>query len=230
MFDAGLPQNEDIGPPSPATDDRAENVGLFLRETHHRMKNTLTLLGAWLRADFKSTASVDLPAAIDGFEGRIVAFGRLYDLLSNGSDRRYTSIGDYVGSLSRALAVAILEPKGIRCEAAVGYGFLETKRCERLGLIIAELVTNAAKHAFPKQQPGLIRIEAFYRDGFWHCTVKDSGVGTCGARRGVGERIVGDLAQSIGGHVVTESCSDGTAVTVVVPHHIQSTVTVKGTR
>ena len=122
------------------------------------MKNTLTLLSAWLRADFKSTASVDLPQAIDGFERRIVAFGRLYDLLSNGSDRRYTSIGDYVGSLSRALAVAILEPKGIRCEAAIGYGFLESKRCERLGLIIAELVTNAAKHAFPNQQPGLIRI------------------------------------------------------------------------
>lgn len=49
--------------------------------------------------------------------------------------------------------------------------------CERLSLIIVELVTNAAKHAFPDQQPGLIRIEAFYGDGFWHCTVKDSGVG-----------------------------------------------------
>jgi two-component sensor histidine kinase len=183
-----------------------------------------------LRADFRSTASVDLPTAIDGFERRILAFGRLYDLLSNGSDRRYTSIGDYVGSLSRALAVAILEPKGIRCEATIGYGFLETKRCERLGLIIVELVTNAAKHAFPKQQPGLIRIEAFYRDGFWHCTVKDSGIGTCGTRRGVGTQIIEDLAQSIGGHVVTESCSDGTAVTVVVPHDIQSIVTVKGSR
>jgi two-component sensor histidine kinase len=97
MFDTTLPQNENIRPPGPATDDQVDNVGLFLRETHHRMKNTLTLLGAWLRADFKSTASVDLPKAIDGFERRIVAFGRLYDLLSNGSDRRYTSIGDYVG-------------------------------------------------------------------------------------------------------------------------------------
>jgi two-component sensor histidine kinase len=218
MFDNILPQEEDIRIPGPAIDDQTENVGLFLRETHHRMKNTLTLLGAWLRADFRSMASVDLPKAIDGFERRIVAFGRLYDLLSNGSDRRYTSIGDYVGSLSRALAVAILEPKGIRCEAAIGYGFLESERCERLGLIIAELVTNAAKHAFPNQQPGLIRIEAFYRDGFWHCTVKDSGVGTCSARRGVGGRIVEDLARSIGGHAITESCSNGTTVTVVVPH------------
>lgn len=219
MFDITPPQDEDIRPPGPATDDQADSVELFLRETHHRMKNTLILLSAWLRADFKSTASVDLPQAIDGFERRIVAFGRLYDLLSNGSDRRYTSIGEYVGSLSRALAVAILEPKGIRCEAAIGYGFLESKRCERLGLIIAELVTNAAKHAFPSQQPGLIRIEAFYQDGFWHCSVKDSGVGACGARGGVGGRIIEDLARSIGGHAITESRSNGTTVTVVVPHH-----------
>jgi two-component sensor histidine kinase len=230
VFDTILSQNEDIRSPSPATDDQADNVGLFLRETHHRMKNTLTLLGAWVRADFRSTASVDLPTAIDGFERRILAFGRLYDLLSNGSDRRYTSIGEYVGFLSRALTVAVLEPKGIRCEVTIGHGFLETKRCERLGLIIAELVTNAAKHAFPNQQSGLICIEAFYRDGFWRCTVKDSGVGTCGTRRGVGGRIVEDLAQSIGGYVVTESCSGGTAVTVVVPHHTQSIVTTKGSR
>jgi Histidine kinase len=134
MFDTTLPQ-EDIRSPGSAIDDQTENLGVFLGETHHRMKNTLTLLGAWLRSDFKSTASVDLPKAIDGFERRIVAFGRLYDLLSDSSDRRYTSIGDYVGSLSRALAVAILEPKGIRCEVAIGYGFLESKRCELVGVI-----------------------------------------------------------------------------------------------
>jgi two-component sensor histidine kinase len=216
MFNTTLQQEADIRPPRPATNDEVDSMDLFVRETHHRMKNMLTLLGAWLRADFISTASVNLPQAIDGFERRILAFGRLYDLLSKCSDRRYTSVGDYVGSLSFALAAAILEPRGIRCEATIGGGFLESKRCERLGLIIVELVTNAAKHAFPDQRPGLIRIEAFYGDGFWHCTVKDSGVGARGAR-GVGGRIVEDLARSIGGHALTDSDSDGTVITVVVP-------------
>jgi two-component sensor histidine kinase len=217
MFDTTLPREDDTRLPCRVTDDQADGVDLFVRETHHRMKNMLTLLGAWFRIDFISTASVDLPKAIDGFERRILAFGRLYDLLSRHSDRRYTSVGDYIGSLSLALAAAILEPRGIRCEATIGDGFLESKRCERLGLIIVELVTNAAKHAFPNQQPGLVRIEAFYGDGFWHCTVKDSGVGARGAR-GVGGRLVEDLARSIGGHAVTDLKSDGTAITVVVPH------------
>ena len=190
MFDITLPREEDIGRSCPVTNDQADSLDLLLRETHHRMKNMLTLLGAWLRADFISTASVDLPKAIDGFERRILAFGRLYSLLSNGSDRRYTSVGDYVGSLSAALAAAILEPRGIRCEATIGDGFLESKRCQRLGLIIVELVTNAAKHAFPNKLQGLIRIDVLYRDDCWHCTVKDSGVGARGAQ-GVGGRKIG---------------------------------------
>ena len=47
MFDTTLPQEEDIRPPCPATNDEADSVDLFVRETHHRMKNMLTLLGAW---------------------------------------------------------------------------------------------------------------------------------------------------------------------------------------
>lgn len=229
MFDTTRPQERDIRPSCPPTDDQTNSMELLLRETHHRMKNMLTLLGIWLRADFISTAPTDLPKAIAGFERRILAFGRLYDLLSNGSDRPYTSVGDYVGSLSLALAAAILEPRGIRCESTIGEGFLESKRCERLGLIITELVTNAAKHAFPNRQPGLIRIEVLYRDDCWHCTVEDSGVGCRGAR-GIGGRIVDDLARSIGGHAVADSDSDGTTITVVVPHRTQSIVTVKSSR
>ena len=230
MFDGTLPQEGDFGPSVPAIHDQADGADLLLRETHHRMKNMLVFLSVWLRANLNSTAPADLPKAIDGFERRILAYGRLYDLLSKGSDRLYTSVSDYLGSLSLALAAAILEPRGIRCESTIGEGFLESKRCERLGLIINELVTNAAKHAFPNRQPRLIRIDAFHRDGFWHCTVKDSGAGTCGARSGVGGRIVENLAQSIGGYVVTEACADGTAVTVVVAHHIESAITAKGSR
>jgi hypothetical protein len=58
-----LPQNEDIEPPSLATDDQADGVGSFLTEIHHRMKNTLTLLAARLRADFRSTTLLDLATA-----------------------------------------------------------------------------------------------------------------------------------------------------------------------
>jgi two-component sensor histidine kinase len=49
------------------------------------------------------------------------------------------------------------------------------------------------------------------------CIVNDSGVGGGGAR-GVGGRIVEDLARSIGAQAITESDSDGTTITIIVPH------------
>jgi two-component sensor histidine kinase len=201
------------------TERSADDMDLILREAHHRIKNTLTLLGAWLHTDFRPSASVHLPEAIDRFERRIIAFGKLYQLLSNVSERRYISMGDYGGALCQALTVAILEPNGLRCEANIGDGFLDTKRCERLGLIIAELVTNAAKHAFADRKAGLVRIEALYHDDCWRCTVKDNGVAPINFRRGVGGQIVADLTRSIGAHVVTESGPDGTTVSVVLPHY-----------
>lgn len=190
---------------------------LLLREAHHRMKNTLTLLTAWLRLDFARVKPTDLPEAIERFERRIVAFGDLYRLLSNGTERGEIPVGDYVEDLCRALAVAILEPIGLRCEVTIEEGFLPAKRCERLGLIIAELVTNAAKHAFPSREDGLVQVDALYRDGCWRCSVSDNGVGAAGSSCGSGGRILKDLTGSIQGRTIVESGRRGTTVTVVLP-------------
>jgi two-component sensor histidine kinase len=194
------------------------DLDLLLREAHHRMKNTLALLTAWLRLDFAPVDSIDLAEAIERFERRIVAFGELYHLLSAGAERGEISVGNYVEGLCRALAVAILEPIGLRSEVKIEDGFLASKRCERLGFIITELVTNAAKHAFPSRNDGLIRVDAVYRDGCWRCTVSDNGIGAAGSFRGSGTLILEDLARSIRGHTITESGCRGTAVTIVLPN------------
>jgi len=60
------------------------------------------LFGTGFASTFRPSASVDLPHAIDRFERRIIAFGKLYQPLSNGSERRYISVGDYGGALCRA--------------------------------------------------------------------------------------------------------------------------------
>ncbi len=64
-------------------DDQSRDWELVLRESHHRMKNTLTLLGASVRRDFSRPGTRDMSGAVDRFEQRIVAFGRLYQLLSD---------------------------------------------------------------------------------------------------------------------------------------------------
>ena len=125
MFDTTLPQEEDIRPPCPATNDRADSVDLLLRETHHRMKNMLTLLGAWLRAGLlyhrrrwiyprrsMGLSGVSSPSAGSTIFSQKVLTAATLLLVT------------IVGSLCVALTAAILEPKGIRCKAKIGDGFL----------------------------------------------------------------------------------------------------------
>lgn len=203
--------------PTSGRADWADDWEVILREAHHRMKNTLTLLAAWLRLDLQRAGPAEFPKSVDRFEDRILAFGRLHHLLSNGADGEQTAVGDYFEKLCGALSAAILEPSGLRCEAAIEDGLLSSEQCHRLGLIVTELVTNAAKHAFPNRRTGVIHVEARCRDGFWHCLVADNGVGAAGAMQGAGGRILNGLVRSMGAKTIVRSDRRGTAVTVVVP-------------
>jgi two-component sensor histidine kinase len=190
---------------------------LVNREAHHRMKNTLMLLAASVRRDFKREKINGLSAAVSRFERRIVAFGQLYHLLSGGGDVDAISAADFFEPLCEALSETILEPAAIRCEAAIEDGKLSATQGHRLGLIVSELVTNAAKHAFLDRKGGLIRVEAFNRNGCWCFTVTDNGRGATGSLQGTGGRILEGLARSIRAQLHCQSGQCGTRVTIMLP-------------
>jgi two-component sensor histidine kinase len=198
-------------------DDPSRDWELVLRESHHRMKNTLTLLGASVRRDFTRAGTRDVSQAVDRFERRIVAFGRLYQLLSDNDDQSLVSVEAFFENLCGAISEAVLEPAGIRCEAAIESGVLPASQCHRLALMLTELVTNAAKHAFPNKSGALIRVELTNRDGAWLCTVADNGIGATAPLQGTGSRILEGLARSIHARLHGEAGQGGTRVTIVMP-------------
>lgn len=198
-------------------DDVSRDWELVLRESHHRMKNTLSLLGVSVRRDFTRAGTKDMSVAVDRLERRIVAFGRLYQLLSDNDDLATISVEPFFGRLCGALSDAVLEPAGIRCEASIESGTLPAWQCHRLALMLTELVTNAAKHAFPNKKSALIRIEVANREGSWLCTVIDNGVGATGPLQGAGSRILEGLARSISARMQGEAGQGGTRVTIAMP-------------
>ena len=198
-------------------DEQSRDWELVLRESHHRMKNTLTLLGASVRRDFTRAGRGDVSLAVDRLERRIVAFGRLYQILSDHGDLPVVSAAAFFEGLCKAISEAVLEPAGIRCEAAIESGLLPAAQCHRLALMLTELVTNAAKHAFPNKNGALIRIGLARRDGTWLCTVADNGVGATGPLQGTGSRILEGLARSVHARLQGEAGEGGTRVTIVLP-------------
>jgi two-component sensor histidine kinase len=198
-------------------DEVSRDWELVLRESPHRMKNTLTLLGASVRRDFTRAGGRDMSVAVDRLERRIVAFGRLYQLLSDNDDVSEIAVEAFFEKLCFALSEAVLEPAGIRCEASIESGTLPAWQCHRLALMLTELVTNAAKHAFPNKKGALIRIEVANHEGSWLCTVTDNGVGAVGPLQGAGRRILEGLARSISARMQGEAGQGGTRVTIAIP-------------
>jgi two-component sensor histidine kinase len=198
-------------------DEQWRDLELVLRESHHRMKNTLTLLCASVRRDFTRVEAMNLSATVDRFERRVVAFGRLYQLLSDSHDVPTVSVQPFFESLAEALSNALLEPAGIHCEVRIACGSLTASQSHRLALMITELVTNAAKHAFPDKTGAVICINMSKSDRAWVCSVIDNGIGAAGPMQGTGGRILEGLARSVSARVAGYANSSGTRVTIVIP-------------
>jgi len=105
MLEGGSQSYDDVTSTHQADDDagQVDDWELVIREAHHRMKNTLMLLVASVRTDFRCGRSSQLSAAVDRFERRVVAFGELYQLLSNGADIEAVSVADFFERLCEAL-------------------------------------------------------------------------------------------------------------------------------
>jgi two-component sensor histidine kinase len=218
LFDGASVREPDFSAGSPLFPARSDTEEFFLvREMHHRLANSFAALTGILRREFRASASPNLQETLDRFEARIVAFGDLHRLLIVGAEEGWISAQSYIEQLCEALAEALLKPLGVRCEVSADAAFFRAEYCELLGLVIAELVTNAAKHAFAGRDDGLVRIEFVSTTDTWTCIVSDNGVWASVTSEGVGSKILGTLLRALGAELVRKSGPRGTSSVVRCP-------------
>lgn len=196
---------------------RVEDEFSLLRELNHRMANTLAVIGTMLQRELSRSHSFETRKSFERCEARVVALGNLHRfLLAVGSSDRIPIQG-YIEQLCAALSEALLKPLGVRCEVACDDCDVEAERCERLGLVVTELVMNAAKHAFAGRTGGLLRITLIERPGSLVCVVSDNGVGRENSADGAGSKILNQLVHALDGTIIVESARTGTTVFVTFP-------------
>jgi two-component sensor histidine kinase len=94
---------------------------------------------------------------------------------------------------------------------------LESDRCWQLGMILSELITNAARHAFAGG-PGTIRVELLHADEIVKCTVRDNGSAAAQVRPGRGLRIIEELTKGLNGRFERKFGPAGTAAVLSFPY------------
>ena len=109
--------------------------------------------------------------------------------------------GEQLRKLGLAMSRCKLDRMNIHLLLSADTLPLESERCWRLALAIYELVTNAVRHACFDGRDGEIKIKLM-RAGSWvNCRVTDNGSGLGRIKPGRGLRIVGELANSLGGRI-----------------------------
>ncbi|MBX9796599.1 sensor histidine kinase [Sphingomonas sp.] len=196
---------------------------LFLAEFEHRVKNNFATVASLLelqrrRAD--PAAAEALSAALN----RVESIARAHRYLYRGPAGPGTvEMRDYLGDLCKALGMALTLGNRITLDCQSDSAALPRDRAVSIGLIVNELVTNAAKHAFVGRDNGRIAVSfRLIADG-WTLSVSDDGIGMASTQSGdaapeggLGIRLIDAFARQAGGTMAFASDSTGTRAVLTV--------------
>jgi two-component sensor histidine kinase len=190
---------------------------LLLRELNHRINNELTCAICRISANAIESNDVAVKAALLDVVDLLQQCADVHRALRMPDQQRLTDVAKYLQQLCFSMTKYRLECLAIRVLFSADDLRLEGERCWKLGLIVSELLTNAARHAqFDARQPEL-RVELELAGNIVKCRVSDNGSTPEPFRRGGGLAIVGELASSLGGRVHTSCAAEGSSFLLTFP-------------
>jgi len=193
--------------------DRAEAL---LKEVNHRVANSLAIVSSLVQMQASQVAD---PAARDMMkdtQARISAIASLHKRLYTSSDVRVVEINAYLKSLADEVATGLnLGNRQFKFLPAGQEVNLATDKAVSLGVVVTELLTNAAKYAYPDGRPGEIRLRVRLLDERRaEVVVEDDGVGWSGTGEikgsGFGSRIIKAMTQTLQTELRYHSSTKGT--------------------
>ncbi|MEP9358471.1 sensor histidine kinase [Sphingomonas sp. KR3-1] len=210
-----------------ATAERDREIAerdLFLEEFDHRVKNNFTLVAALLDMQRRRAKDAETAEALSSALTRVESIARAHRHLYRGAavSRGEADMATYLEELCAALAEALFLRGAITLDCVCDHAAIPRDRAVSIGLIVNELVTNAAKHAFAGRETGRIEVRFEAAAPGWKLVVRDDGVGmpdipkARGKDGGLGQKLIDGFVRQARGTAKTESGLDGTAVTVVL--------------
>lgn len=195
----------------------ARDRELLLDELTHRIKNEFASVAALL--ELQARGGGEQASALRTAADRVRTFARVHRRLELQHSRIVVDTQSYLDELADDLRATVLalRPIALRCNPE--RHFMGVEKALPLALIVNELVTNAAKHAFPDNRAGIVEIDFVREEKSYRLTVSDNGVGMTGKPRhdSLGHRLLHMLSAQLGGSIELASGSPGTVIVVHVP-------------
>ena len=196
-----------------------DHQAMLTREMSHRVKNSLASVVGLLRVQSRSAQSEDVRNALKDAASRITTIAQVHDHLWRSTRIGFVDIADFAGELCRNLQQTVSHKVG----CTFGHLMISADKAIPLGLLINELVTNSAKHAYPNGS-GEIMVSGERRGADLHVEVSDQGIGLPGdfdidqPRASLGFKVIKSLLAQLDGRIaVASNTPKGVTVQLDIP-------------
>lgn len=187
----------------------------LVEEISHRVANEYAEAIAGL--SLAASGPIDGPArlALRRAADRLHAHAENHRALLRPTQRQ-VNLADYIGDLCAAFARASLTDRHVGLTLETDEIWLASGRAWRLGLAIAELIRNAARHGLGGR-PGAITVQIALSCGEVVCLVGDDGQTMADFKVGRGVEVIRALAEELDGSVEWRRAKDGCLVCLRAP-------------
>lgn len=199
--------------PPPAT--LGERV--LLLELNHRINNEFTSAINSVSVAAVKTDNIEVKTALSQVVELLHQHADVHRALTMPDRDEVIDAAPYLQALCSSMSRSKLDRMDIKLVLAADTVWLDSERCWQLGMIVYELVTNSARHAFIEGKDGEVRVELLRAGACAKCGVSDNGSAVTGARPALGLKIISDLAKSLGGQVDHSLGAKGSSFMLALP-------------
>jgi two-component sensor histidine kinase len=192
---------------------------LLLKESNHRVNNSLQIVAAMLHLQSSNAENPDLRRELREAGSRIAAVARAHQRLYSSNRIDSLDLGVYLTEVCKDLNASIPDSEiNVTAEQEI---IEPTGRAVAVALLVNELVSNAMKHAYPGARCR-IWVTLARKGGSILLTVRDVGVGLPAdfdlrTGRRLGMRLVNAFTKQLQGDLKVVRRNPGTEFVVTIP-------------
>jgi two-component sensor histidine kinase len=188
-------------------EESARHAKLLYDELQHRVRNNLTTIISILQLQMRHSDDERLRQELGNTQRRVLAVAALHTRMMRDHLSGF-DFAQYIEEVCHGVKSSLLKDRNVAVTVQVRDKSVGIARAMSYGLIVNELLTNAARYAFEGRAKGHIDVTV-ERDGAdVVLTVKDDGVGLSDNRRnGLGLRLVETSVRTLEGAFAVENGS-----------------------
>jgi two-component sensor histidine kinase len=159
--------------------DLLEEKDRLLKEVYHRVKNNIAMIISLV--SLQQTLNEDdakLEGIFNNLQNKLKAIGLVHEHLYSSDSVSRINVKTYLEELIDNIEESAgIDNSRVLIRHDIDYFLLDADFVISIGMIVAELLTNAGKYAFPEGRSGCIHLVFKAEDEDFNLSVSDDGVG-----------------------------------------------------